>query len=226
MEVVRLSEIQRSYDGRVMHTNSFDSYQITQNYKDKRTLSFTSTSTNRYSNVTFKNYQRKKSIRNCYFGPVEASSPIPKSLKNKFEGEGRLKTLIQTKNEHYVLPSPLPSTILAENKTSPTLVKLKDTPKSTFQLEETSKKLTKDLDTSAKTVSKELKIKDLEKKIEIAYFIQSILRLTVEGMFLLAQYLYFDLNVPKVFHCQRWPCPNEVSIICYYLKPYNLAYFF
>merc|ERR1719466_436618 len=66
-------------------------------------------------------------------------------------------------------------------------------------------------------MNKELKIKDLERKIEIAYFIQSILRLTVEGAFLIAQYLFFDLNVPKVFYCQRWPCPNEVN--CYISRP-------
>ena len=212
MEVVRLSEIERSYDGRIMHTNSFNSCQITHNYKHKRTLSYSSTSTNKYSNVTYKCHQKKKSLRNCYFGPVETSSPIPKSFHNKLEIKRRLKTLVQTNNENYILPSSLPSTILVENKTPPTLIKLKDTSKSTFQLDNASKKNTNNLDASTKTMNKELKIKDLERKIEIAYFIQSILRLTVEGAFLIAQYLFFDLNVPKVFYCQRWPCPNEVNI--------------
>ena len=57
------------------------------------------------------------------------------------------------------------------------------------------------------------KVENIEWRIAIAYFTQCILRLLLESGFLYLQCRFFDFNVPELYKCRRWPCPNTV---CFY----------
>ena len=201
MEYVRLSEIS---DGKILQTNSINSYQVTQSF-GKRTVSFAST--NHISEHSQKRFT-------SFFGPVETSSPLPHrpTTLNTLGHRKRLQAVIYPHT--LVLPSPLPSTILvdpgqsprAQPDTSRTLAKADTSAFGTPVKSSGEKDREQMMDTT-----KELKVKQLERRIEVAYFIQSAMRFLLETGFLLLQYAFFDFNVPSVYRCERKPCPNTVS---------------
>jgi len=47
--------------------------------------------------------------------------------------------------------------------------------------------------------------------IGVAYFVQCLLRLTVDIVFAHMQCRLFEFNVPNTYKCARWPCPDTVS---------------
>jgi len=59
------------------------------------------------------------------------------------------------------------------------------------------------------------RIDNIERGIAIAYFSQCALRLFLESTFLYIQYRIFNFNVPELYKCHRWPCPNTVSLLFY-----------
>jgi len=193
MECVRLSKVT---NGKIMQTNSINSeYRVTQSF-GKRTISFASTS--RYSNLTHRPFAHKS----YFFGPIETSSPMHPSMFTVNEKK-RVKTVIHSKN-NLLLASPLPSSIVVDNLSAKKIANNKTEEKMNDSKQNVI---------NSRSISNDLEIKKIEKKIENAYFIQSVLRLLVEGGFLLLQYLFFDFNVPNVFRCEKRPCPNTVKSI-------------
>ena len=60
---------------------------------------------------------------------------------------------------------------------------------------------------------KNIKIGKGFQNIAVAYFTQCLLRLSVDSGFAYLQYQFFHFEVPALYQCERWPCPNKVSTI-------------
>ena len=65
-----------------------------------------------------------------------------------------------------------------------------------------------------KEISRYNKLAHSLRGIGIAYFVQCLLRLLIDIGFTYLQHQLFLFDVPEIYKCKRWPCPNTVSLMC------------
>ena len=64
-----------------------------------------------------------------------------------------------------------------------------------------------------KEITRDNKLGNGIRGVGIAYFLQCVLRLAVDVGFAYMQCELFEFDVPTLYKCARWPCPETVSIV-------------